>query len=186
MVGYGQAPIKDDHVQQACVHYFSPPPYGADLALPPIADLDYQFRFSSAGSAHMEGPHVGTTGTPAITPTLEPDFRFNVDFGMGSGALGCEFDRGTAVEEGIQWGHLGMMSPAKNRSSQAPNDGMIHDDVYKLFGSIGRLSPLIQGFQRQTVVIPSPLLAQAQGEHSAANTLHVQRTGSANHGSESI
>ena len=186
MVGIGQAPLDDDHIQQAHVHYFSPPPHGAALALPPIADLDYQFRFSSAGSAHMEGPHVGSTITPAITPTLEPDFRFNVDLGMGSVALSCEFDRGTAVEDGIQWGQLGMMSSAKIRSSQATPDGLIHDEVYKLLGSIGRLSPLMQGFHRQTVVPLSPLLAQAVGEHSTGHSMHVQRAGSANHGSESF
>lgn len=178
MVGYGQVPTGDDHIQHAHAHYFSPPAYAAALALPPIADLDYQFRFSSGGGA----PHVGTASTPGITPTLEPDFRFNADYGMGSVGMGCEYDRGPAVDEGVHWGALGMGSPYKHRSNMVTNDSMMHDDVFRLLGSIGRLSPLTQGVHGQSVVSRSPSVAQAQGELSAA-ALHSQRPEPKNHGS---
>ena len=185
MIGVGQPLSKDNHTPHALASFLSPPAHAVAHALPPIADLDYHFRFSGGNGGSSGGVlQVGTAGVQAVTP----DFCFNADYGMGAVGMGSDFCRGAGGDDGVQWGCLGIGSPSKDRSTPTANDSTLHDDVYRLLGSIGRLSPLIQqGGLGRPVSSLSISQEQAHGVHSEAgfsHALHPRRPESQSHGSE--
>lgn len=158
----------------------SPSAHAAALTLPPIADLDYGFRFSGDGSGGRT-LHAGRDGTRVGTPIFGAELRFSGDGGLRTTALDLP-GAGPVGDGETQWGLVGMGTPSKIHGKGASNDGMGPDEVFRLLSSIGRLSPLLPGTLGGLGPL-GPLLTLPQGDMGAARPSPLPGTKSDHHGS---
>ena len=169
----GQLSGHEANVQQSSYYGRSTSVQAAEFVLPPIADIEYGFRFSGDG-CRGGIPQLGPNGAQAGTPIFGAELQSSLDGGMGATGLRMP-DRSPARDGGLQWGFVGMNSPSKVQNKGAANDVLSNDEVFRLLGSIGRLSPLPHGAQGDLGYM-GPLLMLPGGKMGDAKTTHPPRS----------